>query len=853
MIRNRLLVLNLIVTIAAIVLIVTMPASLLKTLLALWLMFIGPGWALVQMWKGASAHLLWGEQIVIGAVMGLVLTVLGGLGFYAVFGKLTLPMLLIWYGGVTVVGVLGAIFWRKKIPAPVPFGERVSERWGWMLAAVLALAAYFCFATLSYSDWRGDEAEVLLRAIAVLRGSGQPLLSHTKGPAEILVAAAMGLLNGSFDEFAIRLPFAFISWMVVGSVYLLGKQLANRRVGIIAALLMLLNGWLLSHAHTVQYQPLLLWSSVLIIWIYYRYRQTGQPFFLWSGALILSLAALSHYDGAAVGLSVLYLLGMLATERKHWRIIALSLMVSLAIILAFYIPFVFSAMQGETSHYLAKHLGSGQPYNNWGLFYIDWLTNNSAYYLILIAGLILGGVWTSVRQIKIGWSANLLAAMVLAAILFSWTTVADGWVSLAVFIVIISLVFFRARPSISIKILLLWLALPMAAYLFLIMRPRDHYYIFMPPLVLLAAMVADSVFQWSAGLSSKRWVLPSLAGIMALLLGLSFWNQNTLFMRPDLEYMLTYPRHKNSALINDPHFPFSVRIGWGFPYRLGWQTVSELYRSGELNGDWYANDAGNSIRWYTLGAMQNPCYPRYFMLAEHTYKTPSLAVPTDIINQYYSLYATIRVNGETRMNVYEFTPTGSNTTPKIFDEPHALSIHYTTDRFADNPMSALAFHPQTQLTPSRRFKPHPNMLAQLADIYNDPNTVLFQEKVSLLGYDLDTTWAKPGGLVVLTLYWRADTPVFLPYKVFTQVGQEKTWAQADSEPACGNFPTYNWRTGDQFVDRHVISLPVDMPPGEYPIQVGLYEIRSGLRMDILDEAGNPAGTALPLTTLTVSP
>jgi hypothetical protein len=159
--------------------------------------------------------------------------------------------------------------------------------------------------------------------------------------------------------------------------------------------------------------------------------------------------------------------------------------------------------------------------------------------------------------------------------------------------------------------------------------------------------------------------------------------------------------------------------------------------------------------------------------------------------------------------------------------------------------------PLLSLTPSTRFKPHPDTLAQMADAYEDPRIVKVQDEVSLLGYDIDDTWALPGGVILLTLYWQTDSSLIFPYKVFTHLEDTRLWAQADDEPGCARFPTYLWRAGDRVMDRHAIFLPDDIPPGDYPLQVGLYEGRTGLRMDVLDEAGNPVGNALTLTAVTV--
>jgi hypothetical protein len=145
------------------------------------------------------------------------------------------------------------------------------------------------------------------------------------------------------------------------------------------------------------------------------------------------------------------------------------------------------------------------------------------------------------------------------------------------------------------------------------------------------------------------------------------------------------------------------------------------------------------------------------------------------------------------------------------------------------------------------------MLARLVEAYGDARITQVRDEVSLLGYDVDDTWAVPGGVILVTLYWQADNGLIFPYKVFAHVEDTRLWAQADDEPGCSQYPTYSWRAGDQVLDRHAIFLPEDMSPGDYPLQVGLYEVRTGLRMDMLDEQGNPAANTLALPAVTVRP
>jgi len=408
---------------------------------------------------------------------------------------------------------------------------------------------------------------------------------------------------------------------------------------------------------------------------------------------------------------------------------------------------------------------------------------------------------------------------------------------------------------------LLWMLLPMGLYLFAVVRPGNHYYVYMPPLVILAALTIERGRQKLAQAPQPilRRLWPALAGLLLVGYGLSAWYEHLVFMRTDLEYLLTYPQHQSRLFPSDRRFPFDIRIGWGFPYRLGWQTVSELYRQGELAGDWYGTDEGNSLTWYTLGWPNNPCYPRYYMLTEIGYQEPALDVPAEIIAEYYTLRGIVQVNEQPRLQLYEFAPFGRADQPITYHEPNVRAISatdqtvYRPAMFKGAAKGKPIQQPAFPLDPPQRFKPHPEMLAQLADVYQDPNTVKFQDAVSLLGYDLDLTWARPGGLILVTLYWQADSAVFLPYKVFTHLGQNEILAQADAEPGCGHYPTYTWRSGDRFVDRHAIFLSDDIPPGQYPLQVGLYELRSNLRMDRLDELGNPAGVSLILPAITVGP
>ncbi len=128
----------------------------------------------------------------------------------------------------------------------------------------------------------------------------------------------------------------------------------------------------------------------------------------------------------------------------------------------------------------------------------------------------------------------------------------------------------------------------------------------------------------------------------------------------------------------------------------------------------------------------------------------------------------------------------------------------------------------------------------------------FGNLAGLLGYDLDTTRACPGGKLLLTLYWRRQgPPIPERFKVFVHVEGDRLWAQSDREPGCDAWPTSTWRAGEVIVDRHLLDLPAAMPPGVYNLDVGLYEPQTGVRLERLDAAGRPLGNALTLTSVDI--
>jgi len=118
--------------------------------------------------------------------------------------------------------------------------------------------------------------------------------------------------------------------------------------------------------------------------------------------------------------------------------------------------------------------------------------------------------------------------------------------------------------------------------------------------------------------------------------------------------------------------------------------------------------------------------------------------------------------------------------------------------------------------------------------------------VDLVGFDLDRADAtyRPGDVVYLQLWWRATGDPGKDWTVFTHLlGPTKpdgtrVWAGRDARPGQGSVPTTAWTPGDVILDEYQLQLPPDAPPGEYRIEVGLYDPAAGGARAI---ATNPGG------------
>jgi len=155
-------------------------------------------------------------------------------------------------------------------------------------------------------------------------------------------------------------------------------------------------------------------------------------------------------------------------------------------------------------------------------------------------------------------------------------------------------------------------------------------------------------------------------------------------------------------------------------------------------------------------------------------------------------------------------------------------------------------------------------LYQTAQRYQETMTpvgAIWDGRIRLRGFALRlgdeplgaTTSLSPGVTLRLVLYWETLAPLEKSYTVFTHLldPQGVLRGQKDAPPLAGTYPTDLWQVGEQIVDSYDIPLDPAAPPGDYVLEVGLYEWPQNQRLPVTDPGGRAVGDHLILARIAV--
>jgi 4-amino-4-deoxy-L-arabinose transferase-like glycosyltransferase len=124
----------------------------------------------------------------------------------------------------------------------------------------------------------------------------------------------------------------------------------------------------------------------------------------------------------------------------------------------------------------------------------------------------------------------------------------------------------------------------------------------------------------------------------------------------------------------------------------------------------------------------------------------------------------------------------------------------------------------------------------------------FDDRLELVGYDTSTELLQPGEAWYLVTHWQVTADGGRPLKAFVQLLDDDGNPRAQYDGF--DVPSIGWRTGDILVQRHSLSIPGDLEPSRYWVQVGLYDAATKERLPVL-RSGASVGTRVLLPPLEV--
>ncbi len=103
----------------------------------------------------------------------------------------------------------------------------------------------------------------------------------------------------------------------------------------------------------------------------------------------------------------------------------------------------------------------------------------------------------------------------------------------------------------------------------------------------------------------------------------------------------------------------------------------------------------------------------------------------------------------------------------------------------------------------------------------------------------------PGEAAKVSLRWQVRESPGMALTTFVHLGDpsQSPLAQGDSVPLGGHYPTTLWATGEVFSDTYELTIPPKLPPGLYPVHIGLYNPENGARQVLTVDGVRQPGDA----------
>ena len=421
------------------------------------------------------------------------------------------------------------------------------------LATILCLVVvtlWLRLVNLGYSDYQGDEIKALATP-----ASGQSLvqflLEQRKGPTQFVISYGLQRIYPAMDnEFFTRLPFALAGALAIGVFYLLVELHFGKRIGLVAAILLSINGLMVGLSRIVQYQPLVILFSLLTLYFFSlaeksRRWQVGG---IYLGMVCWAAALLTHYDGIFIAPMAIVLLARWYRRktdlpaRLRVKHLLLPALLAILLLVIFYGPYVYALSGSTLSYFWLRIAGEGE---------------------------------------QAGTPSSLFTFRLYNPLLAIYACLFFGALSV-----------FRMRKLWSIW---LWLLFPWLVLEVLLADPGTHIYAYVIPATILAAQGIDVCAVFASKLikdqRSEVIIYAGAAGILAFLALVS----HLIFIDHSPEYPWE-ERRILSWTIGKPDPEYRMWV-FGFPYNRQWEEIGKFV-SKEPGTGYYATNENKSIAEY---------------------------------------------------------------------------------------------------------------------------------------------------------------------------------------------------------------------------------------------------------------
>lgn len=795
-----------------------------------------PGWVWIRALFSQETDLA--EQFTLAAGLSLAFTVITAMLAVYLPGPISLPKLLIIINFVTVLGLIvnrltspGQVAGPGRSPANQPrLGTILSNQGLLVLIILLLLTAALRLPRLGYAEFHEDEAEALMLGVRLLNGEDYALFLHRKGPAQMLLPVAFWLLTDRITEALARFPFALSSILSAATIFFIGRRWFGWVAGGLAAWFWAVNGYATGFGRMVQYQALIFFLGPLALYCLYLAWIYSRPRWQLLGAVLLATCLLAHFDALLWLPAAAYLSWLLVRQGREEALRSrgaslLPLIVFVMLLAAFYVPYMRDPEFTHTAAYLTEsRVKPGLLYNNLELLGRLDRAYSSRFYLPLLALGIGCFIIEQIAPLSIRRQRGLIAGgLILATTIWLPDLWRMGPVNLALlpWLLLIGWGWWQLA-TVEARTAWVMAAAPFVGYIFLVDDPRTHVYILYPGAALLAGLgAAFLIDRW------KHWLArqprdpaapldpyspadnSGLANYIVLTLTVFLTSmivsyQLIIFLSP--EARLTKTRQVGAETLPGlvyGDFP-PAREYFGYPKQEGWKAIGALRARGQFPGDFRSVNEDFIIPiWYNYGQPRS-CYdtPAYFFVRIAELEKP-------VTNNAYHEVGQVWREYELRLRILS-----DRGRPPAVPTPYRLEDWAAEfDRLA-TPRQFL-----------RQAEPAQPLGAQ------------FGPAIEFLGYELATPVVAPGDTLYLTLYWQALATPGQDYRVFVHLTDGSTlWSQQDDNPAC-RLPTSVWRPDQMGVGQFRLSIPPEMPPGRYPLIIGLYQAGTLERLKITGGAG----------------